>query len=61
MRRVQAREAFGVRTPIDSEVTYLLVDDIYTTGSTVEFASLALKGAGARTVFVAVVARQPLD
>lgn len=39
----------------------LLIDDIYTTGATVHSAVRLLCEAGAETVMVAIVARQPLD
>ena len=41
--------------------TVLLIDDVYTTGSSVRYAAQALKDAGAREVWVAVTARQTLD
>ncbi len=58
-RRKQAEQAFSCQ-PVASG-TYLLVDDIFTTGATLEFAAKALKAAGAEEVWVAVVARQPLE
>jgi len=60
-RRRQASNAFGVMGNIDERRPYLLVDDVVTTGSTLEFASKVLKQAGASQVFVAVIARQTLD
>ncbi len=50
-------KAFGT---IDPDATYLLVDDVVTTGASVEYAAKALKDAGASQVWVAVTARQPL-
>ncbi len=58
-RRAQAKQAFGCAAVAPG--TYLLVDDIFTTGATAEFAAQALKGAGATEVWLAVVARQPLE
>ena len=56
----QAREAFFVRGKLAS-VPHLLVDDVVTTGATVKYASRALLDAGASEVWVAAIARQPLD
>jgi predicted amidophosphoribosyltransferase len=41
--------------------TVLLLDDIVTTGTTLSAAVALLKRAGARRVYVAVLARQPED
>jgi ComF family protein len=57
----QAEAAFVVAGSLDAEVPYILLDDIVTTNATVRFAAQALRDAGARTVWVAVLARQPLD
>lgn len=59
-RRNQAKRAFSCPKLV-SNSTYLLVDDIFTTGATIEFAAKVLKDAGAREVWVALVARQPLE
>jgi len=60
-RIAQAKEAFIVKKAITGDETFVLVDDITTTGSTLEYAARALKEAGASTVWVASIARQPLD
>jgi ComF family protein len=60
-RLAQAKAAFAVRGTIDSSAPYLLIDDIVTTGATVEYAAHALQTAGVRDIWVAVIARQPLD
>ena len=60
-RREQAKHAFVCREKLDSECTYLLVDDVFTTGATIEFAAQTLRAAGAENIWVAVVARQTLD
>ncbi len=59
-RDLQAKQAFEVRGKIDPAVPYLLIDDIITTGSTIKYASAALCKAGAKHVWVGVVARQIL-
>lgn len=60
-RVLQAKKAFRVAASVDSNVPYLLIDDITTTGATLHFAAEALQGAGATTVWAATIARQPLD
>lgn len=60
-RNLQARSAFEVSGEIDKDKTYLLIDDIVTTGSTVKYAAKALREAGAGDVWVAVIARQTID
>lgn len=57
----QAKSAFSCRQKLPESTPYLLVDDVVTTGATLEAAANALRGAGARTVWVAAVARQTLD
>ena len=60
-RFAQAKEAFITRGKIDQNATYLLIDDVITTGATLHYAALALKQAGASEVWAAAIARQPLD
>ncbi|OYX42852.1 hypothetical protein B7Y94_02830 [Candidatus Saccharibacteria bacterium 32-49-12] len=59
-RRKQAVTFFRLRTgvKINSSAHYLIVDDIFTTGSTVAAAANCLKRAGAAKISVAVLARQ---
>ncbi len=57
----QAEAAFTIADSIDPDTPYLIVDDVVTTGATVQFAAKTLHDAGARTIWVAVLARQPLD
>ena len=61
LRMKQAAEAFRVSGALDPSATYLLIDDVYTTGATRIYATRALKAAGARHVWIAIVARQTLD
>ncbi|NTW61894.1 ComF family protein [Candidatus Saccharibacteria bacterium] len=60
-RLAQAKRAFAVRGAIDAETPYLLVDDVVTTGATIKYAAKSLVDAGAKHVWVAVIARQTLD
>lgn len=60
-RTQQAKRAFACPTDLNPEVTYLLIDDVVTTGATVKYAAKALRDAGAQHVWVATISRQPLD
>lgn len=60
-RIAQAKAAFGVRGAASGDVPYLLVDDVVTTGATMEYAARALQEAGASTIWAVAIARQPLD
>lgn len=60
-RDVQAKLAFEVRTEVEKDIPHLLIDDIMTTGATLKYATKILKDAGVASVWVAVIARQPLD
>jgi len=60
LRREQAAAAFmahGVR----KDARYMVVDDVSTTGATLEYAARTLLEAGAHEVWVAVLATQPLE
>lgn len=57
-RRAQAKEFFEVKIEVDNTVPYVIIDDIFTTGSTIEAAACCLRDAGAEQVWVAVIARQ---
>jgi ComF family protein len=57
-RRMNVRDAFSVTDPASVKDRHiLLIDDILTTGATARAAALALKRAGAATVWVATLAR----
>ena len=57
----QARASFECKKPLSPDATYLLIDDIVTTNATLQACAAAMRSAGAREVWVAVLARQPLD
>ncbi len=59
-RAAQAKEAFECAS-VDPSVTYLLLDDVVTTGATLKYAAQTLRDAGATSVWVASITRQPLD
>lgn len=61
LRKAQAKEAFTVNGQVDPSTTYLLIDDVTTTGATLQYAAKTLKDAGANNVWVAGIARQALD
>ena len=60
-RLSQAAHAFMVEGYIDSHATYVLLDDVVTTGATITQAAFMLRKAGATTIWVAATSRQPLD
>jgi predicted amidophosphoribosyltransferase len=61
VRQKQAAQAFMLNGLVDPTLTYLLLDDIVTTGATLDAAAKMLKAAGAKHVWVAAVAYQTLD
>ena len=60
-RLLQAQTAFRLNHLPDPGKIYLLIDDVVTTGSTIDQASRLLTEAGAIHVWVGALARQPLD
>lgn len=58
-RRKQAADSYWVDTRLAGDATYVIVDDVFTTGYTVQYMARALRAAGAGDVWVAVTARQP--
>lgn len=60
-RLKHAAVAYRLRGEIDPNRPYVIVDDIVTTGATVQSVVELLYKGGAKEVWVAVVARQPLD
>lgn len=57
-RRKQAGGFFKAKTITDPNRPHLIIDDIFTTGSTVEAAANKLQESGVKEVWVAVIARQ---
>lgn len=61
-RRENVRDAFRVAQPqAIAGKSVLLIDDVWTTGSTLNEAAQALLAAGAKRVFAYTVAHEPLD
>ncbi len=61
VRQQQAKQAFGCRGLLEPDVPYVLIDDVVTTGATLYYSAQALRDGGANIIWVAAVARQPLD
>ena len=59
-RRKQAQQFFWARSA-QADVPYLILDDIFTTGSTIAAAAQTLRAAGARDIRVGIVARHGND
>jgi ComF family protein len=60
-RLQQAGSAFRLSETIDSTKHYIVLDDIITTGATIDATTQLLRAGGATRISVAVLARQPLD
>lgn len=58
-RYKQAESAFDCYDKLSG--SYILIDDVCTTGATLHFAAQALHRAGAQTVWAVAVTREPLD
>ncbi len=59
-RLAQAKQAFIVDRPVNPDIPYLIIDDVVTTGATIKYTAQTLRDAGAKHVWVAVIARQTL-
>lgn len=59
-RTTQAKNAFEIIGKINPEIPYLLIDDVMTTGATIKYAAKTLKAAGAKHIWVVIIARQIL-
>ena len=60
-RERQAREAYALSGTVEVDKTYLLLDDVWTTGASMKAALKKLQGAGAFRVFGAVLAVSRID
>lgn len=57
-RKDQAKNFFRINRSIDPNLNYLIIDDIFTTGATIQAGADCLREAGAENIDVAVIARQ---
>ena len=57
-RREQAKTFFEIAKTPDPQLTYVIIDDIYTTGSTLKAARKCLKDAGAKHIRLVAITRQ---
>ena len=55
LRRKQAKTAYEVAKPVSKDATYILVDDVWTTGASMRAAIKLLREAGAQKVYGAVI------
>lgn len=60
-RHDQAKNAFSVSSQIDPKTTFLVIDDVLTTGATLRYAVRSIHKVGARRVRAVAIARQTLD
>lgn len=54
-REQQAKTAYKAKKGLDSEATYLLVDDVWTTGASMRAAEEEMRRCGAKKIYKAVV------
>jgi competence protein ComFC len=58
-RKSQVKNLYICRKQLDESITYVLIDDVVTTGATLQASSQALYDAGARKIAVITLAYQP--
>ncbi len=56
-RRKQASSAYFVKDSLNTKMEYLLIDDVWTTGSSMMAACREMREAGAKNMSVVLVAR----
>ena len=56
-RQEQAKTAYIAKAGIDREANYLLIDDVWTTGSSMKAACEVLQAAGCKRISIAVIAK----
>ncbi len=56
-RQEQAKTAYIAKTNIDRDANYLLIDDVWTTGSSMMSACETLRAAGCKKIDIAVIAK----
>jgi predicted amidophosphoribosyltransferase len=56
-RKKQAQEAYALRADFDPDLHYVLVDDVWTTGSSMLAAAQKLRSCGAQHVDILVIAK----
>lgn len=61
MRLEQAKKAFTTEADLNSSDTFLLIDDVLTTGATLNNGAKSMRLAGAGKVYRAAIVRQTLD
>lgn len=61
LRQEQAKHAFKATKKCDPAIPHLIIDDVVTTGATLQYSAEAMKKAGVITIWVAAVARTPRE
>ena len=56
-RKEQAQKAYAIRGSVDTDANYLLLDDVWTTGSSMLAACNLLRACGCQKINIAVIAK----